>query len=150
MADDEFDGRPYRDTLTVPGILVMPDDPWPAEFYARYPEAFRLPVRITWRHGPAEEGAVLRVRSRPTLAAEQFGAGFQLGKALFLQGQAFKGEVPHFHPRPRAPQGSPQFAFLLRIAMTEGFEPDKVPGQDGIVVALVFSGQTHALGHLDL
>ncbi len=41
--------RPYLDTLTVPSILVMPGDPWPSDFYSRYPEAFRLPVRIVWR-----------------------------------------------------------------------------------------------------
>ncbi len=51
MDGDTSDERPYRDTLKVPSVLVLPGDPWPAEFYSRYPEAFRLPVRLVWREG---------------------------------------------------------------------------------------------------
>jgi hypothetical protein len=71
MADDGIDGRPYLDTVSVPGVVVMPGDPWPAAFYARYPEAFRLPVRITWRDGPAKEGAVPQRPSSSTPQTRQ-------------------------------------------------------------------------------
>ncbi len=57
MADDRFDGRPYPDTLTLASVLVMPGDPWPAAFYARYPEAFRLAVRVVGVRGRAATGA---------------------------------------------------------------------------------------------
>jgi len=49
--DDWFDGQAYRETVKVPAILVMPGDPWPSDFYARYPNAFRVPARIVWREG---------------------------------------------------------------------------------------------------
>jgi hypothetical protein len=65
MADDGFDGRPYRDTVSVRGVVVMPGESWPAEFYSRFPEAFRLPVRITWRDGSAEKGAAPHRHSSP-------------------------------------------------------------------------------------
>ncbi len=55
MADERIEGRPYRDTVSLPGVLVMPGEPWPADFYARFPRAFRLPVRVTSRDEPAEE-----------------------------------------------------------------------------------------------
>jgi hypothetical protein len=74
MADDEFDGRPYRDTLTVPGIMVMPDDPWPAEFYSRYPNAMRVPVRIVWREGSSARDGGTTTRLSPPAATAQLGA----------------------------------------------------------------------------
>jgi hypothetical protein len=65
MADDWFDGRPYRDTLTIPSVLVLPGDPEPTEFWSRYPHAIRLPVRLVWRDGEAAQGGT---PPRPTPA----------------------------------------------------------------------------------
>jgi hypothetical protein len=49
MAAFPSEEQPYRDTIKVPAVLQMPGDPFPTEFYARYPEAFRVPVRLVWR-----------------------------------------------------------------------------------------------------
>jgi hypothetical protein len=66
MPEDWLNQQPCRDTTKVPAVVQLPGEPFPSEFYARYPEAFRMPVRLVWRDGPARPDAA---PPRPTQAA---------------------------------------------------------------------------------
>jgi hypothetical protein len=57
MPEDWLNQQPYRDTIKVPAVLQLPGDPFPTEFYARYPKAFRVPVGLVWRDGPTQPDA---------------------------------------------------------------------------------------------
>jgi hypothetical protein len=57
MPEEWRNQQPYRDTIKVPAVLQLPGAPFPTEFYARYPEAFRVPVRLVRRDGPAQPDA---------------------------------------------------------------------------------------------
>jgi hypothetical protein len=66
MPEEWRNQQPYRDTIKVPAVLQLAGDLFPTEFYARYPEAFRVPVRLVWRDGPALPDAAPPRRTQAT------------------------------------------------------------------------------------
>jgi hypothetical protein len=130
MADDDgFDGRPYRDTLTVPSVLVMPDDPWPSEFYSRYPDAFRMPVRIVWQEGSApDDGSMARLS--PPAATAQPGATAD-ARAEAPPVEAPSRGVAASVEDARSGQGTPVATFLRVNGFLDRLMDRPEPGSEG-------------------
>ena len=71
MSADPQDDRLFLDTVTVAGVLVLPGEPFPADFYALYPNAFRLPARLIWRDDVAGDGAPPDAATQKAQGTEQ-------------------------------------------------------------------------------
>jgi hypothetical protein len=140
MAQFGSDERPFLDTLTLPSILVMPGDPWPSDFYSRYPGAIRLPVRIVWREGPSGPSALPVPQTRPATPSPARGSTSDRPGAEYAVGEAGGSGVAAAFPIAPSAHGrvDPVGTFLRtndaldRVAGKPAFVPGTPPvGPDG-------------------
>jgi hypothetical protein len=113
----------------------MPGDPWPSEFYARYPQAFRVPVRMVWREGTSRSGAPRPPREK-TAAVRPVGGDQALAEET-PEAEAALGGAVAVVPAVGSPHGGgdPVGAFLRMNAALDRLAGKAAPNFLGIPIA---------------